>query len=94
MPKLTVEGVGTFEIPQGKRLVLAVRRPGACHQPARTDSSRRPATATSTQPKPHRSVAPRRPVCPGWRLQATRDTSRIRHSAVPRQPLTLAVNDL
>jgi hypothetical protein len=28
------------------------------------------------------------PRLPGWRLQATRDTSRIRHSAVPRQPLT------
>jgi ferredoxin len=24
MPKLTVEGVGTFEVPQGKRLVLAL----------------------------------------------------------------------
>jgi ferredoxin len=25
MPKLTVENVGTFEVPQGKRLVLALR---------------------------------------------------------------------
>jgi ferredoxin len=25
VPKLTVEGVGTFEVPQGKRLVLALR---------------------------------------------------------------------
>jgi ferredoxin len=24
MPKLTVDGVGTFEVPQGKRLVLAL----------------------------------------------------------------------
>ena len=24
MPKLTVEGEGTFEVPQGKRLVLAL----------------------------------------------------------------------
>ena len=24
MPKLTVEGVGTFDVPQGKRLVLAL----------------------------------------------------------------------
>src|ERR1700677_1399622 len=24
MPKLTVEGVGTFEVPQGKRMVLAL----------------------------------------------------------------------
>lgn len=37
---------------------------------------------------------PPSPGLPGWRLQATRDTSRIRHSAVARQPLTLAVNDL
>ena len=62
--------------------MLAVRRPGACHQSARTDSSRRPATATSTQPKPRRSAAPRRPVCPAGGYRATRDTSRIRHSAV------------
>ncbi len=26
MPKLTVEGYGTFEVPQGKRLVLAVEQ--------------------------------------------------------------------
>lgn len=25
MPKLTVEGVGTFDVPQGKRLVLALQ---------------------------------------------------------------------
>lgn len=37
---------------------------------------------------------PPSPRLPGWRLQATRNTSRIRHSAVARQPLTLAVNDL
>ena len=24
MPKLTVEGVGTFDVPQGKRMVLAL----------------------------------------------------------------------
>jgi hypothetical protein len=34
------------------------------------------------------------PRLPGWRLRATRDTSRIRYGAVPRQPLTLAVKDL
>ena len=26
MPKLTVEGYGTFEVPEGKRLVLAIER--------------------------------------------------------------------
>ncbi|MBS1818306.1 MAG: (2Fe-2S)-binding protein [Acidobacteria bacterium] len=26
MPKLTVEGYGTFEVPQGKRLVLAIEQ--------------------------------------------------------------------
>lgn len=26
MPKLTVDGYGTFEVPQGKRLVLAIER--------------------------------------------------------------------
>jgi ferredoxin len=26
MPKLTVEGVGTFDVPQGKRLVLALEQ--------------------------------------------------------------------
>ncbi len=26
MPQLTVEGYGTFEVPQGKRLVLAIER--------------------------------------------------------------------
>jgi hypothetical protein len=46
----------------------------------------------SAEAAPIRRAPP--PRLPGWRLQATRDTSRIRHSAVPRQPLTLAVNDL
>jgi ferredoxin len=28
MPKLTVEGVGTFDVPQGQRLVLAIEQQG------------------------------------------------------------------
>ena len=32
MPKLTVEGVGTFEVPQGKRLVLALEQEAGIDQ--------------------------------------------------------------
>ena len=32
MPKLTVEGVGEFEVPQGKRLVLALEEEAAIDQ--------------------------------------------------------------
>ena len=32
MPKLTVEGVGEFEVPQGKRLVLALEQEAAIDQ--------------------------------------------------------------
>ncbi|MCB0329479.1 MAG: (2Fe-2S)-binding protein [Bdellovibrionales bacterium] len=32
MPKLTVEGVGTFEVPEGKRLVLALREEAGIDQ--------------------------------------------------------------
>ena len=28
MPKLTIEGVGTFDVPQGQRLVLAIEQQG------------------------------------------------------------------
>jgi ferredoxin len=32
MPKLTVEGVGTFDVPQGKRLVLALEQDAGVDQ--------------------------------------------------------------
>src|SRR5262245_42806212 len=32
MPKLTVEGAGTFEVPQGKRLVLALEQDAGIDQ--------------------------------------------------------------
>jgi len=32
MPKLTVEGVGEFEVPQGKRLVLALEQDAGVDQ--------------------------------------------------------------
>ena len=32
MPKLTVEGVGTFDVPQGKRLVLALEQDAGIDQ--------------------------------------------------------------
>ena len=32
MPKLTVEGVGTFDVPQGKRLVLALEQEAGIDQ--------------------------------------------------------------
>ena len=32
MPKLTVEGVGTFEVPAGKRLVLALEQEAGIDQ--------------------------------------------------------------
>ncbi len=43
MPKLTVEGVGTFDVPAGKRLVLALIDEAKIDQDARAAAETRAA---------------------------------------------------
>ena len=57
MPKLTVEGVGTFDVPEGKRLVLALedeakidQLPHACGGNARCTTCR--VEFVSGEPRP------------------------------------------
>jgi ferredoxin len=60
MPKLTIEGVGTFDVPEGQRLVLAIEQQGvdilhACGGNARCTTCRvefiggEPATMTKAE---------------------------------------------
>lgn len=82
----------SWQLPRGQA-------PGAGGQPSRRLPSAGPDRQLPQTGHEHEAeAAPIRrrpsPRLPGWRLQATRATSRIRHSAVPCQPLALAVIEL